>query len=83
MRNSTSQGTCLVVFRVFPEGDVIALFPNDICDARDNITSYQHVGQHGAASPSLIEELRPATPKEYGPLKKELESIGYELEVIL
>lgn len=79
-----------VVFKKFPEddgGDVIALFPDEDADQQGNIMSYQHVGQHGAASPELIEELEDATPEEYAPLKKELENLGgpeggYKLEVV-
>ena len=71
-----------VIFRVFPEGDVIALFPNDIADHENNLMSYMRIVQHGAASPDLIKELRPATPKEYADLLSELNRIGYEsLEV--
>jgi hypothetical protein len=69
-----------VVFRVFPDGDVIALFPKDKYGPR-TINSYQHVGQHGEASPALIKELRAASPTEYAPLLAELKSIGYRLRV--
>jgi len=72
---------CLdVVFRVFPEGDVIAIFP-DQDFARGQVLSYQHLGQHGGASPELVRELRPASRKEYAPLLAELKSIGYCLRV--
>jgi len=68
-----------VIFRVFPEGDVIAFLPDLTWDFKGNITSYQHIGQHSGADPALIKELRPATLKEYGPLWKELEQRGYKL----
>jgi hypothetical protein len=72
---------CLdVVFRVFPEGDVIALFPGEGA-GRGLINSYQHVGQHGGASPALIKELRKATRAEYASLLAELKQIGYCLRV--
>ena len=68
-----------VIFRVFePEGDVIALFPG-MPEGTGFINSYQHIGQHGAATPSLIKELRPATEEEYLPLLKELRQIGYSV----
>ncbi len=70
--------TVNVVFRVFPEGDVIALFPDEVADPHGNIMSYMHVGQHGAASPELVEELRPATLEESEDLKDELLRIGYD-----
>lgn len=69
-----------VVFRVFPEGDVIALFPSQR-EGRSMIMSYQHVGQHGDAAPALMRELRPATKAEYTPLLAELLDIGYRLRV--
>lgn len=69
-----------VVFRAFPEGDVIALFPQDQQGA-GMINSYQHLGQHGEASQGLIKELRRASPAEYAPLLTELKSIGYRLRV--
>jgi hypothetical protein len=71
-----------VKFRKFPEGDVIALFPKLRFDWEGSqITSYMHMGQHGGASPDLIKELDKAKPKEYNDLKRELESIGYNLKV--
>jgi hypothetical protein len=69
----------LVKFRLFPEGDLIALFPNEIADHQGNIMSYMRIGQHGAASPELVKELKRATPKQYKSLYNELVSLGYEL----
>lgn len=69
-----------VVFRVFPEGDVIALFPK-LSEGRGMITSYQHIGQHGDARSSLVRELRAASPSEYAALLKELRDVGYCLRV--
>ena len=40
------------------------------------------MGQHSSAHPEYAEESRPATPEEYAPLKAELESLGYNLEVL-
>lgn len=73
-----------VLFRKFEDGDVVALFPTETWapDVTNTITSYQHVGQHGGASIRLLYTLEPATPEEYAPLLRELESIGYDnLEV--
>lgn len=69
-----------VVFRVFPEGDVIALFPGEQA-GHGLINSYMRLGQHGGASPKLVRELRHATRKEYAPLLAELKSIGYCLRI--
>jgi hypothetical protein len=69
-----------VVFRMF-EGDVIALFPEQD-EGRGLINSYEHIGQHGGADySSVISRSRKATSKEYSDLKKELTSIGYNLDI--
>jgi len=45
--------------------------------------SYESIGQHGAADyMHCLSATKPATPKEYASLKKELESIGYNLKVM-
>lgn len=68
-----------VLFRKF-RGDVIALFPELPGDYDpDTCLSYQHVGQHGAASVSL--RTKPATCQEYASLYIELRSIGYDLRI--
>src|ERR1035437_2833216 len=61
--------------------DLFAYFPEEI-DHDEFRTAYSHVGQHSAAHPKYAAESRPATPEEYADLKAELESIGYNLEVI-
>lgn len=71
-----------VIFRKFPEGDIIAIFPFDKWDLTGNYSSYMHVGQHGACSPELAKELLRPTKEEYKNLKEELESIGYNLEIL-
>jgi hypothetical protein len=75
-----------VIFRVFKKGnDVIALFPAIAGTVGEPNTceAYQHVGQHGAASVSLMRyDTRPATHKEAAPLRRELTRIGYKLEVV-
>lgn len=77
----TAPEPCVDVhFRVFPDGDVIALFPNERVGG-GRIDSYQHLGQHGGASPTLLKELRKASRAEYTPLLAELKQIGYCLRV--
>lgn len=72
-----------VIFRQFPDGDAIALFPNETADQQGSIMSYQTIGQHGAASPELIEELEPASEEQQAKLQAELVRIGYtDLEVL-
>ena len=72
-----------VIFKKFPEGDVIALFPELAGDNNPYRTceSYQHLGQHGAASVELS-SLKAATPYQYASLKVELEQLGYDLWIV-
>lgn len=72
----------IVIFRKFKDGEVIALFPAEEWDHKGNCASYIHVGQHGAADYCLLlQTTRLAKPSEYEALRKELESIGYNLDI--
>jgi hypothetical protein len=65
------------------KGTIFAVFPYDIADHDGNVTTYQHIGQHSAGDYNhCLQTSRQATPEEYQDLKKELESIGYELNII-
>ena len=69
-----------VIFRKFREGDIIALFPTMAgdCDNGATCNSYQHIGQHGSASPLLVQaHTVAAKPGEYADLLRELKRIGY------
>lgn len=68
--------TLFVYFRVFDDGDVIALW-REPYDSNGLISSYQHVGQHSGADAELIDSLRKATPDEKAALFSELERVGY------
>lgn len=73
-----------MVFRKNEEdGEIIAVFP-EIPSTPNPATCliYAHVGQHANADcRSILRNTAPATPKEYGPLMRELETIGYWLDV--
>jgi len=76
-----------IIFRCDKSGDfkgiVFALFPHEVEDYNGNVTSYQHIGQHCAADyKGGINDSRPATEEESRDLKKELESIGYNINVV-
>jgi len=73
-----------VIFRCFPGGEVLAVFPSlpGSHDWLRDCCSYQHVGQHGSCSLDYAQFTQPATPDEYADLKGELERIGYRLEVV-
>ena len=67
------------VFRVYPDGEVIALFPQIAAQVGGYLCqSYMHVGQHGATDTNIVvRQTKLATKKEYQVLLQELEQIGY------
>lgn len=78
-----SEPTTACIFRIYPDGQTIALFPYEPWNHRGDVTSYMHIGQHGAADyAGVIQDTKPATPEQYAPLQRELESIGYNLQIL-
>lgn len=74
--------TTQVMFRLW-KGEIIALFPYIIADTKGSVMSYMHVGQHGGADyDAIMKASQPATPTQMLPLYQELESVGYNLEVV-
>jgi hypothetical protein len=77
-----------VLFRKWRKsGDVIALFPTVLadCSGGGSVESYEHVGQHGGADFfGIMRESRPAKPKEYASLARELRAapFRYRLKVV-
>ena len=74
-----------VIFRRFRDTkEVIALFPFLPWNSYDPrvVTSYLHHGQHGGAVASLTATTLPASGPDVDDLKRELEIIGYDLEVL-
>ena len=72
-----------VIFRKWRDGNVIALFPGTAATNDPHLClSYEHMGQHAAASDSLTGVTDPAKPAEYVELKRELERQGYNLNVV-
>lgn len=72
----------IVVFRKWPNGQIIALFP-EVKHTGPYCSSYEPVGQHGGADyTGVVGRTSPATPREYAELKSELENhCKYVLEV--
>lgn len=72
-----------VSFKMF-KNEVIAIFPNEFYNERlygnSQLMSYMRVGQHSACSKDLL-KCRNAKSVQYEALKKELESLGYDLTV--
>lgn len=66
-----------VIFRKFPHnGEVIALFPDQLNERTGDINSYLHNGQHAETAPDFGDTVA-ADPNEYSDLKFELERQGY------
>lgn len=66
----------------FKEWYIVAFLPETTVN-RGNVMSYMHVGQHGEASYYYYLSCKPATRKEYLPLKMEMEKLfGYRFKVV-
>jgi hypothetical protein len=63
---------------------VFAYFPDESnFDSNGNKMCYSRLGQHSACSPAYVAECKQVKrASKYADLKQELESIGYDLEVI-
>ena len=73
-----------VVFRVYPDGDVLALFPYVEYSNRWDCMAYQHVGQHAGADYGLcVSCTKLATLEQYSPLLRELTSIYDDCELVV
>lgn len=73
-----------VVFRKWKNGDIIALFPDDVDPHDGTVTSYMHIEQHGATDyAGVIADTSLAQEDEYKDLLNELKAIGYtDLRVV-
>lgn len=75
-----------VIFRRWPDGSVVALFPGESWDyAGYFCASFEHVGQHGGADyQRVIARTKPASAHEYARLRRELEAepYNYHLRVL-
>lgn len=72
-----------VVFRKYPDGEIVALFPHEKWNLKGTeCACYHHIGQHGGAEYEfVINRTVPATEAEYKELFEELEERGYNLAV--
>jgi hypothetical protein len=71
-----------IIYRKFPECDVIALFPEIPGSNPWLCLCYQHIGQHGDADVNLVYDTKPANPDEYKDLHEELQSI-YDCKLVV
>ena len=73
----------VVIFRKWKNNEVIALFPEEMANDHPAFcSSYQHIGQHGVATPQgVINETSLAKEEEYQELSQELSQLGYNLDI--
>lgn len=66
------------------ERGVYALFIDEkyVHDLPKLLISYSIIGQHTPCHIEYANQCTPAMPEQYAALKKELETIGYELDII-
>lgn len=72
--------------------EINAIFPDEIqavVNGEKHYLGYAHIGQHTEIHEDFLNKTEvgnhkvvSATPEEYAELKAELESIGYELEIL-
>lgn len=86
MKQDTTKTDVLFLIEIFEDAknDVFALFPNENYFRHDSDTKlcYAHIGQHSACHLDYAKVCAKATADQYKDLKKELESIGYNLNVL-
>lgn len=72
-----------IVFRRWNDSkEVIAIFPDSPWGLFNDLTSYMHIGQHGGCSREALEETTQCyNEPDVIALQKELESIGYNLNI--
>lgn len=61
--------------------EVLAVFP-DTYEKSGFLMCYARLGQHSYAHTDYLKGLKPATKEQYKELKNELETIGYNLEIL-
>jgi len=69
-----------VVFLLEYNLEIFAFFPATP-EGNGLYMCYDSVGQHSKSTLMYARECQPATPEQYEPLKRELEGLGYNLEV--
>lgn len=68
-----------VIFRKWPDGEIVALFPELPYDREGwSCFSYAQIGGHGGANCSrVMRHTKAATPEEYQSILRELGWVGY------
>jgi len=65
------------------KGTIFAVFPHEVDNYRGDIMTYQHVGQHSSGDYQVcLQQSKPATVEESADLKREMEGLGYDLNIV-
>lgn len=85
MKQDTHKTEVIFYREIGSDGIVFAFFPKEKFDFRGNFASYAHIGQHSACSLDYVKDRAMCEPceseSEFADLKRELESLGYNLKV--
>lgn len=73
-----------VIFKLDGKEIVAFLVDDQWQDGKGNtlVTCYSRIGQHSGASPDYMNALKEANKHQYSKLLKELNEIGYELNIL-
>lgn len=75
LMDKAEEGVNSTPFAFFPEDRYTNNHNND------HFESYAHVGQHSPCQLAYAKACELATPEQYNDLKRELEGLGYNLEI--
>lgn len=65
------------------DGEILAVFPEEIADGQFNMLCYAHIGQHSSCSKEYLRGKKLASPEQYNDLHAELIRQGYDdLQII-
>lgn len=73
-----------VIFYI-EDNTTLAVFPNEKYNPHFDgnlVVCYSRTGQHSALDPTYLQQCKLATTLEYNSLQQELESIGYNLDIV-
>lgn len=80
MKKDTNKTRTAFLYNAETE-DLFAYFPDEI-ESNNRRLCYSQIGQHSMCSLAYVANCTNAEPEQYKDLAKELEGLGYNLEII-
>ena len=71
-----------VMFRVERDGTILAVFPHKVQTKDGFVSCYDSVSGHNVMDYKYRKHTKKGKPEQYADLKQELESIGYDLNIV-